>query len=348
MLISVEMDTDKIKGSGYTYRDYYERVFIPHLQKRNVTRSTLASFATVWKKIVQSGFADRELTDLPTIEAVKAWLSEMPPAAAEQAAKCYKAPLLHAYDNGLFDSVPFGGRSFIKSQTKKKVMLWNATDLARAIIRMEGHRLEGYMLATVGAGLRKEESLDILIERDIEIEDRPDGSPIVWINVDSAFTAHDGEKEAKNEMSIRCVPITGEIAERLISWLDGRTGYLAQNLEGGRLGITGLRKTWDLLFRGAIEKRPGVRGSCYKPPAPLHGFKRITPNKLRHINITFMSKLKITGTIVSKFHGQVPETITGSSYYLETWHDEAYVSAADELAEFMRPAFARAHQIEGR
>lgn len=336
------LDKDKVKGTGYTVAMFYERQFIPYLHKRGVTKATLATYATAYEKIVDGGLAARELTDIPTIAEVEDWAMEYTRGAAEQAVKCYRRILNYAFKCGYFTSSPYGRTAILPKHTRTIPVVWDKYEVAKAVTTMQGHRLYGYVLVMAGCGCRKEEAMDLRLEKDFEIWERKDET-IVWVTIDSAYTPIDGQKETKNEYSVRTVPIVGTMAKLLVDYLrTHKDGYLVQNRKGGRLGVTGLRKTWDTCFRGEIPRIEGKRGSYYRPPAPLHDLPHVTPNKLRHAHTEIMKATLVSDTVLSQYHGHVPPTIDGRVYLTPPsrhTHDETFLEAARKVDAYMQDAF---------
>lgn len=345
MEMSAEMSTDAVTGSGYTWEMFYERQFLPYMQQKGVTKATLATFDTAHTKIVDGGFAQRELTDLPTIAEVETWALRYTRGAAEQAVKVYRRVLNHAFRCGYFQTQPFGTAAILPKHTRTIPVIWDRYQVAQAIANMRGHRLYGFVLVMAGCGCRKEEALDLKLDTDFEIWELPTET-VVWVTIDSAYTPMDGQKTTKNEYSIRTVPIVGTIAELLADYLRAhRTGYLVQSLKGERLGVTGLRKTWDTLFRDEIPRVEGKRGSYYRPPAPLHGLPHITPNKIRHAHTEIMKATLASDTVLSQYHGHVPPTIDGRAYIAPPsryTHDETFLEAARKVDEYMQIPFQMA------
>ena len=341
--LSRKLEEDKIIGSKYTIGQFYERKFLPYLDEIGAAQITRNSYKTVWTKIVKVGWDKRELSKLPSAAEVQSWVNGMTRGAGEQALKCFKSIINYAYRCDYLSKPPYHGRTFTRTKRDESTayVIWNKEQLATAIIKMKHHRLYGYLLVAAGCGCRKEEAQDLICDKDFEIV-HDAGETVIWVKIDSAFTAADGEKDVKTPQSNRTVPITGHIAELLEEYLDGRTGYLIKNLKGQRLGVTGLRKTWDTLFRGQIERKVGCSA---KPAAPLHGLPRITPNKLRHIHTTICGNLMIGDTLIAQYHGHLAPTTQGKYYrrhYTED-HSEAFLNLARVVAAEMDDAFVAAY-----
>ncbi len=153
-----------------------------------------------------------------------------------------------------------------------------------------------------------------------------------WVSVDKALTEEDGMKGTKNPHSVRRVPVCGYAARRLYE-LRHERGPLAANLAGGRLGVSGLRRQWWNLWRGARMVRYSRSQEVREAPAgALAGrVEDVAPNTLRHASITLMDELGIDGRTNRRYHGHRQSDVQGAHYIRR--YDAQLLKAAQAVAK---------------
>lgn len=324
-----------------TLNEYYEQVYLRRA-KRDTTRANVHAIETAWKHIPHA-WKVKDITQAePTARELQTWVNNMSQGTARSAFKYFKAILRAAWIDDLLQQQPMkAAPSFRRASTIKSI--WDETETAAAWLLMRGHSLEPYVLIAAATGARREE-VAALDWEDIAFM-HESGEIVAYVSITKAVTEEDGQKETKNEHSARVIPICGYAARRLYETRG--TGALIKTKDGRRLGISGLRRQWDNLWKPpAAVRYSRAAGTRQRPAGLLHErVTKVTLNALRHSNITAMNEEGTPETVNQRYHGHAPRGIQGRHYIKR--HDRATMEAARRYAAAIEEAAPIALDIAG-
>ncbi|MBR3159718.1 MAG: hypothetical protein IKF14_11560 [Atopobiaceae bacterium] len=333
---------------GMTLAAYYRRRFLP--SKRGTTRANLNGYAKMWKHVPES-WKLAELT-APARDEAQAWVDGMSPGTARSSYKYFRALLRAAFADELLPHKPCdykikypeasGTEDGEEASGSSIAKVWDASETVAAWLLMRGQRLEAYLLVASATGMRREEAL-VLDWSDFEFKVSRRGilhEVTAWVSVEKAVTEEDGVKGTKNAHSCRRVPICGYAARRLYE-LRKLRGPVAPTLDGRRLGVSGFRRQWWNLWKGArmarYSRSPAMREFS---AGPLAGkVADVSPNTLRHANITLMDEIHVEARTNRRYHGHRQSDVQGA-HYIRRYDMQllkaarAVAAAYDEAAEF--------------
>lgn len=353
-----ELGEDATRGAGLTLAMYFEQVFLQRQRDEGRTRANLNAYATAWNHTPEE-WKRAEIRE-PTFTEIQAHINKhfyeldengrptgkYNAGAAKSWCKYFKAILRAAWKDGILKTQPMKAAHTYPKDTKREATraIWDEAETAAAWLLLRGHRLEAFTLIGAGAGTRREETIALNWE-DIEFTTERDGNVTAYITIDKAITEEDGAKGTKNEHSARVIPLTGYAARRL--WEIRGAGAICKTNAGGRLGISGLRRQWSRLweppravrYSRSEKTRERAAGALYGRVTP------ITPNALRHSNISIFSEAGVTDSANMRYHGHAGRTVQ-TRHYLKRY-DRALTAAARKAAQLIEEAgeFAVEHII---
>lgn len=321
--LRAEMGSDPVRGSKYTLDEYFKSRFLP--SRSDLTKANNDTHTYMWAHVPQR-WKDAEIHE-PSHDDVQEWLLSMPRGTSRAAMRTFRAVLRQAWMNGLLTKEPLKYQFRYPRKYRSKIHVWDEKQIAEALQRMRGDRLEAFLICMAALGLRREEGLALDWENiSFEPYEKDDeGNVLHWwahVQVFEAVTSLDGEKGTKNDDSYRIVPMAPVFADRLHE-IRRDSGPVATNRYGARISVGGLRKRWDTLFEEGHTLPSGKR----RPDYPLHGMERITPNRLRHSNETLMHDLGVSDTTITQFHGHSAGSTDARHYIART--KRAFNAAAE-------------------
>ncbi len=323
--------------TGLTLAAYYRRCFLP--SKQGTTKANLNGYEKMWKHVPDE-WKYSELSE-PSHADLQAWIDSMSSGTARSSYKYLRALLRAAYADRLLPRTPCvasvrypdaaGDGGGAPSGAGK---VWDESETVAAWLLLRGERLEAYVLVASSTGMRREEAL-ALDWSDFEFKVARRGilhEVTAWVTVGRALTEEDGLKGTKNAHSARRVPICGYAARRLYE-IRRESGPVAAAIDGRRLKVSGFRRQWWNMWRGARMERysrsPDVRAV---PAGPLCGVvSDVTPNTLRHANITLMDERGVDARTNKRYHGHRQRDTQGVHYIRR--YDMQLLEAAKIVAE---------------
>jgi len=315
----VEMGSSPSLGRLSTIRDYWP-VFVSHLTAKGVTKSTLADYEKSWRLRIEPAFGDMRWSELK-FRDIRYWVLTMTHSQAEHAVRCLRRMINMAVDDELVERNVMDHRRIDypvqdEDPLAEAPVFWGAHHVAEAMRRLRGERIEALFLATVGGGLRPEESLalwwsDVSADQ-VTLMDGSDGV-MVHVAVTKAWTEADGLHRTKNRFSRRLAPISEPFSSRLVE--------LSQ--QGPRVPL------WPL-YPGYARKE---WRSLFSPDGPLHGMPYALLKDMRSVHETIMQDAGTLDTVNARLHGRT-NVQTGYRHYLRP--SAALDRAAEQMGSAVR------------
>ena len=320
-------------NTGYTLDQYCNEKFIPN--RSDLARQTIETHRQMWKHVPQQ-WKDDDLVERDH-EEVQRWVLSLAPGVAPTAMKTFRAVNNAAWYDGFFTEKPYKAPFRYPRQrgrgAKKRIAIWNAATVARAMDLLEHEDFYALFLCAAGAGLRRGEAIALDWEN-VEFEPEEydgEGNVTHWwarVTVDGSVSALDGETDTKTDESYRVCPLAPVFADRLHR-IARSSGPVARSRTGGRMSLSTVRRRWEGSFRegGSLAELPYI---------PL--------GRLRHTNSTIMRQNGVEDSVIADFHGHVDPGSVDQQHYLmptdETLDDAAAIYG--DAIEYAQNALAGA------
>lgn len=353
-----QLKTDTARGAGVTLAAYFEQVFLPKQKTKQRTQANVNGYLTAWKHTPDAW--KRQAIREPTYSEIENHLyksdefkkkdkngkvitpHEYNSGAAAQWLKYFKAILRDAWKAGLLSRQPLTAPPKPPKGNNNAGHVWDEAETAAAWLLLRGNRLEAYALIAGAAGTRREETIALNWE-DVTFTSERRGileEITAHIKINKAITEEDGEKDTKTEHSARIIPVKGYAARRLYEIRQAR-GAICQTLKGERLKISGLRRQWGNLWNAPADLRYSrSRETRHRSAGIFYGkITKITPNALRHSNISLFSEMGVNDSTNQRYHGHAPRTVETRHYI------RRYNRALQEAAETIAQAYEEAAEF---
>lgn len=316
----VEMGQTPSLGCTSTVGDYWP-MFVRRARAKGLSNATLTDYEKQWRLRIEPAFGDVRWADL-RFRDVQQWVYTMGPSAARHAVRVLRRIMNCAVADEVADRSVLDHRRIDYPVARVDPLadapvIWGPAQVAEAMGRLGGHRIEALFLALVGGGLRVEEGLALtwgdLSATEVKMLDGTDGL-MVHVAVTKAWTQADGLHGTKNAFSRRLVPVAEPFSSRLMA-LAGEPGERLWTLYPGRA-----RREWRGLFADG---------------GPLAGMPYSRMKDMRSVHETIMQDAGALDTVNARLHGRSNVT-TGYRHYLKP--SDALDAAAERMGERVRLA----------
>lgn len=302
--------------AGYTW--FMERVWLPKLGDRDVTRIT---HADVQQVLIGLRTHDEAARCKRILSAVLSWAVSaaiLDENVVKRGGFELPGDVGSAYeDEEIWDDDPFAAIDSARD-------VWDAVTVMRAFPLMHGLPLESAWLAMVGGGLRVEEALAL---RKMDVRRvLLDGKPVTQLAVHHARTDMDERKRTKTKRSIRIVAVAEPFGTRL--W------ELADALESrGELLCKVSASNQNKRWRSYFAERPDYHkrmADSRKVCGRLHGLPYLPLARMRATHATLMQEAGVLDSINAAVHGH-SEAVAYTNYKRAD-----LTAAAEQTGQYLR------------
>jgi integrase len=316
--LACEMGKSPNVGDGMTLDEYFWQVFVP-VRSQDLTNATMRGYQSTYRCHISEALGGREMNDMDHV-SVQLVVSACTPGTAPKVTRTLRVILRSAWDDGLIDEEPMRHRLRLPRKQPERRVIWGASEVADALVRLRGASLEALWLVMAGGGLRREEALaldwsDVTFRSCLGM----DGGEawVASVDVSKAITDADGLKGTKTDKSTRIISIGEPFASRLHEIASD--GPMCKGRHGhGRMAASSVPRAWRLLFADGHA---------------LAGMPYIELRTMRHTHETLMQRAGVADTLNAAIHGRT-NVSTGYEHYLVPGED-ATTEAAERLARIV-------------